>query len=127
MHFFRTFLYPVDISPKLLKESTLYFGYNPRRCFYSASSMQKLHETKDVVQSRITGVASEHSNMVQFLYSSRRGDAGVSHSVYAISPKDKSRLLSSCKFSYVSEWALGCFLGEYETRQAAAAIDFYRV
>jgi len=126
MHFFRTFLYPFDISPELLKKSTSYFGYNPRRCFNSASSVQKLEEKKEGIESRIINVASNHSNMVQVLYSSRRGDDSVSHSIFEISPKDKSRLLAQCKFSYVSKWALDCFLEAYETRQAAAAADFYR-
>ena len=88
--------------------------------------MQKLEETKEVIKSRITDVASEQSNMVQVLYSSRSGDSGVSHSIFQISPKDKLRHLSQCKFGYVSRWALDCFLEEYETRQAAAAADFYR-
>ena len=51
MHFFRMFLHPLDISPELLKESTLYLGYNPRRCFYSASSMERLEELKGVIKS----------------------------------------------------------------------------
>src|SRR5260221_12912618 len=104
MHFFRIFLYPLDISPELLKKSTSYFGYNPRRCFNSAISVKKLEETKEAIKSRITDVSSEQSNMVQLLHSSRTGDSSVSHSIFEISPKDELRLLTECKFSYVSEW-----------------------
>jgi len=126
MHFFRVFLYPLDISPTLLQESTTYFGYNPRQCFNSASSVKKLEETKEATKSRITGVSSKQSNMVQVLNSSRTGDTNVSYLIFEISPKDELRLLAQCKFSYVSQWALGCFLEAYETRQATAAADFYR-
>src|SRR5260221_12360883 len=114
MHFFRIFLYPFDISRELLEKSTLYFGYNPRRCLKSASSVQNLEEKKAVIELRIRDVASEPSNMVQLLNSSRRGDSSVSHSIFEISPTDKSRLLAKCKFSRVSRWALDCFLKSYE-------------
>ena len=88
--------------------------------------MKKLKEKKKVIESRITDGASEPSNMVQVLYSSRRGGSNVSDSIFEISPKDKLRFFAECKFSYVSEWAINCFLEAYETRQATAATDFYR-
>src|SRR5260221_8968371 len=58
MHFFRIFLYPLDISPEVLKKSTSYFGYNPLRCFISASSVKKLEEMKEVIKLQITDIAS---------------------------------------------------------------------
>jgi len=88
--------------------------------------MERLEEQKGEIKSRITAITSEHSNMVQVLYSSQTGDISVSHSIFEISPKDKFRLLSYCKFGYVSQWAFDRFLEAYETRQAAAAADFYR-
>src|SRR5260221_4176122 len=89
MHFFRIFLYPLDISPELLKKSTSYFGYNPRCCFNSATSVKKLEKTKEAIQSRITNITFEQSNMVQVLYSSRTGYTGVSHSIFELSPNDE--------------------------------------
>ena len=64
--------------------------------------------------------------MVQMLSSSRKGDNGVSHLIFQISPIDNLRLLSQCKFTRVSQWALDNFLEVHEVRHAAAANEFYR-
>ena len=127
IHFFRVFLYRFDISPELLKKSTEYFGYNPRRCFKSASSVQQLEVEKGVIESRITELATEERNMVRVLLSSRDDDTGVSHSIFQISPKDRLRYFFQCKFSHVSQWALDTFLETFEAQQAAAATEFYRL
>ena len=120
MRFFKIFLYPLDVSLELLKESTEYFGYNPRRCFDSASSVESLEEMKRTIKGQIRGLASKERNMVKVLYSSQTGDNQVSHSIFEL------RIFSKCKFGYVSRWAFDCFLEAYEAQQAATATDFYR-
>ena len=126
MHFFRIFLHPMDISPELLQKSTEYFGYNPRRCFDAASSVDRFEELKGTIEARIIGIPSKESNMVQVLSSSQTGDNHVSHSIFEISPSNEKRIFSKCKFGYVSKWAFNCFLEAYEAQQAVAATNFYR-
>src|SRR5712675_3657351 len=45
----RTFLYHDDLPFKLLRESTTYFGCNPRRCFEASSSVDKLKDRMNSV------------------------------------------------------------------------------
>ena len=88
--------------------------------------MQRLENKKAAIVSRIKNVANDDRNMVQMLSSSRTGDNGVSHLIFQISPIDNLRLLSQCKFTRVSQWALDNFLEAHEARHAAAANEFYR-
>ena len=124
MHFFRIFLYPFDISPKLLWESTSYFGYNPRLCFKAARFVNVLEMMKNDVMSQIRHVAAQEDNIAWLLRSARTGDFDV-HAIFEISPKTESRLLAQCEFGAVSRWALDQLLNEYETRRADAVADFY--
>jgi len=125
IRFFRIFLYPFDISLKLLSLSTSYFGYNPRLCFNTARAVGVLETKKEVVMSRIRDVAGKESNISQLLHSTRRGNSDVSHSIFELSPANDKRLLAQCGFGAVSPWALDVLLTEYETQQADAAITFY--
>ena len=125
MHFFRIFLYPSDISLELLRESTWYFGYNPRLCFRAAHSKAALVMKRENVMLQIRNVARRESNISQLLNSFRRGDSDVSHSVFAMFPRNEERLLTQCKFRDVSRWALDELLKQYKTRRADAAADFY--
>ena len=125
MHFFRMFLHPLDISLRLLRKSTSYFGYNPRLCFRAACSMDVLESMKDAVISRITRVATRQSNILHLLHSSRSGNPDVSHAVFEVSPISGSRSLTRCKFGAVSQWALDLLLKEYETRRADEVALFY--
>ena len=65
---------------------------------------------------------------MQLLYAARTGDSAavVSHSIFQISPKDKLRRLAECRFGIVSDWALRCFMEEYESQAAHKANSFYR-
>ena len=124
MHFVRVFLYPFDISPHLLWESTSYFGCNPCLCFMGACSVNVLERTKKDVMSRIRGIAAQEGDILQLLRSSRTGDSDVSHSIFQISPKNESRLLAQCELGAVSRWALDHLLKAYEIEQADAVADF---
>ena len=126
IYFVRIFLYPFDISLKLLRESTSYFGYNPRICFTSACSVASLEASKEKVRGRIRDVAIKQSNISQLMRTSRNDDSDVSHSIFQISPEHESRLLAQCNFGGVSRWALGVLLKEYKDREADATILFYR-
>ena len=125
MHFVRVFLYPFDISPKLLWESTSYFGCNPCLCFTGACSVNVLERMKKDVMSRIRDVAVQEGDILQLLRSSRTGDSEVSHSIFQISPKDGSRLLAQCELGAVSRWALDHLLEACRTQQADVVADFY--
>ena len=82
--------------------------------------------TKADVESRITRADFKKSNMVQMLNASQTGDLTVSHSIFQIYPKDKSRNLAECKFNTVSKWAFKHFAEVYERHDAHEAISFYR-
>jgi hypothetical protein len=60
----RIFLERVNLPFKLLRESTLYCGYNPRQCFTASSSAASLYEMKHLVASAIREAAMK-SNFVQ--------------------------------------------------------------
>ena len=126
MNFFRIFLHPFDISPRLLWESTSYFGCNLCLCFISARSVDILGSTKEDVISRIRDAAAQGVNILRLLRSSRTDDSDVSHSIFKISPKNESRLLAQCEFGTVSRWALDHLLKAYETQQVDVVADFYR-
>ena len=125
MHFFRIFLHHLDISPKLLWESTSYFGDNPRLCFRAARSVKEFEATKNDARSEITAAAEEKGNLLQLLHASRRGGSAVSHTIFVISPTNEERRLTQCAFGAVSRWAFDLLLEHYETQQADAAATFY--
>jgi hypothetical protein len=116
MPFFRIFLYPFDISLDLLREATLYFGYNPRLCFNAAHSADVLKAKKEEVTSQILDVSVKESNISQLLRSSRKGKSDASHSIFAMFPRDQNRLFTQCQFGGVSPWALDILLDAYETQ-----------
>ncbi|KAI0264039.1 hypothetical protein BGY98DRAFT_1103716 [Russula aff. rugulosa BPL654] len=66
------FLHRLDLPFKLLRESTLYFGYNPHQCFKASSSAARLDDIKDSVVSAIEEAAMT-SNFVQLFCGTRSG------------------------------------------------------
>jgi hypothetical protein len=48
IHFFRIFLHPRDITFKLLRKSTSYFGYSSRQCFNASYSETRLKAKTEV-------------------------------------------------------------------------------
>src|SRR5260221_8405793 len=125
MHFFRIFLHPFDISFKMLRESTLYFGYNPCLCFNAAHSVNVLERKKKEVMLQVQDVAGKEGNIPRLLDSARNGGQSVSHTFFVISPTNKKRHIWRCEFGAVSPWSLGLLLKEYETQRADATTAFY--
>ncbi|KAI0277011.1 hypothetical protein BGY98DRAFT_982636 [Russula aff. rugulosa BPL654] len=118
------FLHRLDLPFKLLRESTLYFGYNPHQCFKASSSAARLDDIKDSVVSAIEEAAMT-SNFVQLFCGTRSGALDVSHKIFQNFPSNGKRLLSGCQFEPVSRWALDFLLRHYEDRKSDAAADFY--
>jgi len=62
------FLYPDDITFKLLRKSTSYFGFNPRGCFNASCSVTSWKVKKEKVKAQISYVAAETSHILQAVY-----------------------------------------------------------
>ncbi len=124
--FFRIFLHSNDIPLELLRESTSYFGYNPRRCFKASYSAKILEENVQMIKGRIKGVAEGVIDIPNVLRRLETGASDVSHMVFQLSPTDQSRSLSHCRFKPVSQWAFDLFLNKCEDLQAGAIARFYR-
>src|SRR5712675_305799 len=125
----RIFLHRVDVSFRLLTQSTSYFGYNPRRCFRASTSNDRLEDDIRTVETSIReSVNNTGDHILRLLFEARMGGSNshVSHTVFQISPADKRRSFSDCRYGYVSRWALDVFLEQYATRKADAIAAFYR-
>jgi hypothetical protein len=120
----RIFLNRFDLPFKLLRESTSYFGYNPRQCFGASLSVSNLYGKRDRTVFVIKDAAT-HNNFVQLFRSTQSGTNNVSHMIFQISPTDTNRLLSSCKFEPVSRWAFEHLLCQYEEMKPNAAAELY--
>ena len=126
----RIFLSPSDLPFKLLRDSTSYFGFNPRRCFEASSSVilkTKVRELENAIHK-----AAEDWRIMELLLSARTGGtqtgvSNVSHKVFQIVPPDTdpNRWLFSCHFEAVSEWAFEVLLKKYEALDANAVAEFY--
>ncbi len=124
--FFRIFLHPNDIPLELLRVSTSYFGYNPRRCFDASYSAKILEETVGTIKERIEDVAEGMIDISNVLQRLKTGASDVSHTVFQLSPTDQSRSLSHCRFKPVSRWAFDQLLNKCEDLQAGAVARFHR-
>ena len=127
----RTFLHRSDLSFKLLRDSTSYFGFNPRPCFEASSSAKTLKGDVDNLEDKIKEAAKTW-DIMELLQGARtggteRGLSNVSHAVFQIFPPDtdKDQELRKCHFEAVSRWAFDTFLKEYEAREANEVSDFY--
>jgi hypothetical protein len=112
----RIFLHPSDLSFKLLRESTLYFGYNPRQCFKASSSLTNLKARKGEVESAIRGAVCDSTDtIIHLLHKSQMDDSGFFYTIFQISPTNTNidRLYSDCHVGIVSQWALELFLHQY--------------
>ena len=123
---FRIFLHPLDIPFKLLKESTSYFGHNPRRCFTASTSVMELQTQKNEVVLR--ALSATQNGFSCLVHATRLGDAAseLSNVFFENFPSNDSWHLGDCQFGAVSQWALDLLLMEYEKCQADAAVAFYR-
>ena len=122
---FRIFLYPHDIRFKLLRESTTYFGYDPRRCFNASHSADRLRISKSRLLEQIKDIANGTIDVMRELQSARTGASTVSHSVFQIFPANEKRLLGDCYAECVSQWALDNLLIACEDREHDAAARLY--
>jgi hypothetical protein len=101
----RIFLHPSDLTFKLLRKSTSYFGHNPRQCFEASASVAKLGVKRSDVESVIIGAAVYGSDSImQLLFKTQTGGSDVSPTIFQISPRDTDakQLLSNCQFESVS-------------------------
>ena len=125
IHFFRIFLDPRDITFERLKESTSYFGYNPRRCFEACSTDLELEYGK--FKTAIRNAA--RGDIMQLLLDAQMGDSDVSHTIFQIFPTntdtERGRFLSHCQYEPVSRWALDHLLRYREEIKAHATADLY--
>ncbi len=123
--FFRIFLHPNDIPLELLRVSTSYFGYNPRRCFDASYSAKILEQTIGTIKEQIEDVAEGMIDISNVLQRLKTGASDVSHMVFQLSPTDQSRSLSHCRFKPVSRWAFNQLLNKCEDLQAGAVARFH--
>ena len=128
IHFFRTFLYPLDVPSTLLKESISYFGNDPRRCFYASSSMFQLKIKKKEVLALIEEVGGDHKHILKALETCRNGADAVSHQIFQVypNPMDGSQQFDSCHRKPVSRWVFTSLLNHCETNEAEAAALLYK-
>jgi len=113
MRFCRIFLHASDLSFKLLRESTSYFGYNPRRCFEASLSVANLESIKKEVESVIRGVSKKGIDyIIELLLDTQTGGSDVSYMIFQNFPTntDTNQLLADCRFETVSRWALDLLL-----------------
>jgi len=122
--FFRISLYAFDISLELLRESTLYFGYNPRLCFSAAHSVDSLEMKEEDVMSQIRDIAAGGSNISQLLHSFQRGDSDVSFSFCKISNRQTTAPHTMQVWRCLA-MGFDQLLKQCKTRRADAAAGFY--
>src|SRR5712671_836664 len=78
----RIFLCSSDLSFKLLRVSTSYFGYNPRQCFKASSSVAiSQHETKSVATLIGSSAHCAGDNMLQLVFKTQTDDSDISHRI----------------------------------------------
>jgi hypothetical protein len=126
MRLCRIFLHEDDFRFELLRESTSYFGYNPRRCF-RASSIKKLNTEKTEVAEAINTAGDHIKEIFDLVHGARSGNLPVSHKIFQISPDDDDpeQLLAICRVGPVSSWAFDLLLCRYESYAADKIAEFY--
>jgi hypothetical protein len=126
IHFFRMFLFPYDITFKLLSESTSYFGYNPRRCFDASISETRLRAKKNEVLNQINYTGPEPSHILKALLSYRTGADAASQTIFQLYPANDLRQLELCHTEPVSRWVFDSLLDICEKHEADAVAQLYR-
>jgi len=117
------FIHPRDMTYTRLKESTSYFGFNPRWCFKGSRSNTAMTHFKLKVEKNIPSIPPM-VNILPILHETYT-TSGPSHSIFELSPADDMRLLDGARVGAMSMWALDLLLNQYETRQSDAAAKFY--
>jgi hypothetical protein len=119
------FLHPRDVTFKLLRKSTAYFGYIPRRCFDASYSESRLKAKTEEVLARIREIGGATSSILQALNSYRIGADTLSHKIF----QNKFRQLETCNCEVVSRWVFDSLMMACETHEADAShatAKFYR-
>ncbi|KAM6492730.1 hypothetical protein JOM56_012454 [Amanita muscaria] len=117
------FLHSSYLDLACLKESVLYFGSNPRRCFSASVSREMLDfmKTKVIEESYSTTL---NTTLYSLLYGTISANS-FSHEVFEIFPSKESR--HTTRVQAVSQWALEQLLEQYQHSQADAAAAFYNM
>ena len=123
MQSFRIFLDRLDFTFARLKESSSYFGFNPRRCFGASYSDSFIREFKQEVADKIHAISSDDD--LGSLLAATRTSSGLSHSIFELSPDNNYHMLAGARVGAVSMWALNLLLEEYESRKSTAVAEFY--
>ncbi|KAH9952840.1 hypothetical protein BC827DRAFT_1252018 [Russula dissimulans] len=123
------FLFQDDLTFKLLRESTSYFGYNPRRCFAASHSAATLEDHVKMASYSINSAAyHESDNLLQLLREAKEGGLGadVSHTLFQILPANHKRMFSECLVETVSRWALDLLLEKCESRKLMQVLHYLK-
>ncbi|KAM6491798.1 hypothetical protein JOM56_012838 [Amanita muscaria] len=118
------FLHSSYLDLACLKESVLYFGSNPRRCFSASVSREKLDFMKAKVTEKINAIDTVTTSLRQLMVGSISAKS-FSHEVFEIFPSKESR--HTTRVQAVSQWALEQLLEQYQHSQADAAAAFYNM
>ena len=110
--------------PKYRLELSLYFGYNPRRCFEASTSGVAFKDEIKHVRSVIRKAADSWRDIIPLLQMTLMGSSDASHTIFQNFPTDKKRLLSNCHFGPVSRWALDILLRHCKAN-AATKLYYY--
>ena len=123
---YRMFLAVSDFPYSRLRESTMYFGFNPRTCFDASSDPRYLVYCLGVIEKKIKETAEKTS--LHNLWNQTCSTKSISHAVFQISPTDLNddRLITQVITAAISPWALTTILKIYEDFQAGASFEFYQ-
>jgi hypothetical protein len=125
---FRIFLSPRDITFKLLRKSTLYFGYNPRVCFDASNCVERLKSKALGLTGNIGFTAIDTNHILHALHSYQMGDDAFYDAIFQLFPTDELRSLETCHYEPVSPWVFRSLLEvcEIQSREADSAANLDR-
>ena len=121
IHFFRVFLHACDVTFKLLRESTLYFGHNPRQCFDASYPQARLEAKKGDVVQAITRLAREPSEILWVLYKHHASADEISDTIFHFIPTNEFRQFEISECVPVSPWVFDSLLNACEKKEADTA------
>ena len=126
IYFFRVFLHTFDVTSKLLGESILYFGRNPRRCFDESHSRARLEAKKGEVVLVIRNLARKPTEILRVLCNRRANAYDISHTIFELTPTDESRQFETSECVPVSPWVTDTLMKACERNEADSAARIYR-
>jgi len=124
MSLFSIFLNPQDLTYARLRESTSYFGRNPRLCFNASVAADSLRQLMSEIKEAIFRISRKQG--IGSLLSDFSQSRMLSHTIFELSaPEGTQRLFGDALVGAVSLWALNLLLEAYEQRKSDAAAEFY--